>query len=133
MKELLFSKKGQSLVEFALVLPVLLLILLGIMEFGRILGGYVELQSAARDVTRYAAIHNEVDTSGEIVPLLDERLTLIAPEKVVVGFSRTESADKKDIWVEVTLNYPMELMTPFFGSIIGDPFILNSDMVMRVE
>jgi Flp pilus assembly protein TadG len=125
------------MVETALILPVLLLILLGIMEFGRILGGYMELQSAARDVTRYAAIHNEVDEDSDIIPLVKERVILLDQEKFTVDtvdFNRETSVDKKDQWVTVTLNYSMDLMTPLFETVLaGDHIVLDSKMVMRVE
>jgi hypothetical protein len=46
--------KGQGLVEFALILPLLLLLLLGIIEGGRIIWAYVTVQNAAREAARYA-------------------------------------------------------------------------------
>ncbi|MDX1521613.1 MAG: TadE family protein, partial [Anaerolineae bacterium] len=46
--------KGQSLVEFALILPVLLMLLLGIIEGGRIIWAYVTVQNAAKNAARYA-------------------------------------------------------------------------------
>lgn len=46
--------KGQSLVEFALVLPILLMLLLGIIEGGRIIWAYVTVQNTAREAARYA-------------------------------------------------------------------------------
>lgn len=49
------SHRGQGLVEFALVLPVLLLFIVGIMEFGRILFLYTEGSNAAREALRAAA------------------------------------------------------------------------------
>lgn len=54
---------GQGLVEFALILPVLLLFMLGIMEFGRILFIYTEVSNAAREALRAAAvmIHRDND------------------------------------------------------------------------
>jgi len=57
-KILNFLKKttGQSIVEFALVLPVLLLILMGIIEFGRLLETTNVLTSAAREGVRVAAV-----------------------------------------------------------------------------
>jgi hypothetical protein len=45
--------RGQSLVEFALILPILLLLLLGIIEGGRIVWAYITIQNAAREATRY--------------------------------------------------------------------------------
>jgi len=46
--------KGQGLVEFALTLPLLLMLLLGIMEASRIIWAQLTVQSAARDAARYA-------------------------------------------------------------------------------
>ena len=45
--------KGQSLLEFALMLPILLLIVIGVIEFGRIFLLYTEASNAAREAARY--------------------------------------------------------------------------------
>ena len=47
--------RGQSLVEFALVLPVLLLLMLITLDFGRVFMGWVTLNNAARIAANYAA------------------------------------------------------------------------------
>ena len=47
-------RRGQTLVEFALTLPILLLLLFGVIEFGRIFQAWVTLQNAARAAARYA-------------------------------------------------------------------------------
>jgi hypothetical protein len=49
------DKKGQTLAEFALTLPILLLLLFGIIEFGRLFQSWVTLQNAARTAVRYAS------------------------------------------------------------------------------
>ncbi len=49
--------RGQSLVEFALVLPSLLLVLFGIIQFGFIFNGYVTLTNAVRDGAREGTIY----------------------------------------------------------------------------
>jgi len=46
---------GQALTEFALVVPVLFLILFAIIQFGFLLGGHVGLTNAAREAARYAS------------------------------------------------------------------------------
>ncbi|MDX1991844.1 MAG: TadE family protein [bacterium] len=46
--------KGQTLAEFALTLPLLLLLVFGTVEFGRLFQAWVTLQNAAREATRYA-------------------------------------------------------------------------------
>lgn len=49
---------GASLVEFALLLPMLLLIVLGIIEFGLLFAQYNEIRHGAREGARYAAVSN---------------------------------------------------------------------------
>jgi hypothetical protein len=49
--------RGQSLVEFALVVPVLLVILLGGIDMGRLYFGWVNLNNAARIAANYAAVN----------------------------------------------------------------------------
>jgi hypothetical protein len=64
-------RKGQTLAEFAITLPILLLLLFGIVEFGRIFQAWVTLQNSARAAARFA-ITGQYDESrydlDEIVP-----------------------------------------------------------------
>ncbi len=52
---ILKSAKGQGLVETALLLPVLLIVLSGLLEFGFLLNEYMTLQDAVRNAARYAS------------------------------------------------------------------------------
>src|SRR5262245_55149768 len=56
------SPRGQSLVEFALTLPVILVLTLIALDFGRIYLGYINLQNMARVAANYAA--NNPDAWG---------------------------------------------------------------------
>jgi Flp pilus assembly protein TadG len=51
-------EKGAVAVEFALVLPIFLVLVLGIFEFGRAFNIQVSLSEAARESARYAAVHS---------------------------------------------------------------------------
>ncbi len=53
---LMKSEKGQSLVEFALVLPVLVMLLFGITDFGRAFHAYLTIDHAGREAARAASI-----------------------------------------------------------------------------
>ncbi len=57
------TARGQSLVELALTLPLLMLILIGTLDLGRMLIAYVTIQNAAREGARYG-IDNPSDTTG---------------------------------------------------------------------
>ena len=52
------GERGQALVEFALVLPLLLLVVLGIADFGRALGYKDDMTHLANAAARYAAVNN---------------------------------------------------------------------------
>ena len=58
------KETGQDVVEFALVLPVLVLLLLGIMEFGFLVFHYNTLASAAREAARAGVVPSAGDGSG---------------------------------------------------------------------
>jgi Flp pilus assembly protein TadG len=49
------AEQGQNLVELALVLPLLILILAGTLDLGRVFYGYIAVTNAAREGARYAA------------------------------------------------------------------------------
>lgn len=72
------SERGAAAVEFAILLPVLLLILIGIMEFGRAFNVQITASNAAREGARYAAVHY-ADTSGFTVGNAVAAARLAAP------------------------------------------------------
>ena len=49
------GRSGQAMVEFALVLPILLLLIMGIIEFGRLLFIYSAVTTSSREAARYAS------------------------------------------------------------------------------
>jgi TadE-like protein len=50
-------QRGQGLVEFAVVLPVFLMMLFGIVDFGRVVWATNSLTNAATEATRFAIVH----------------------------------------------------------------------------
>lgn len=63
MKAKTRRSKGQAMIEFALILPLLLLVIIGTFEFGRVIFVYANLFNAAREGVRYGLI-NPQDYSG---------------------------------------------------------------------
>ena len=51
--------RGAALVEFAIVLPVLIVLIMGIVEFGWIYNGFITITGAAREGARVAAINGD--------------------------------------------------------------------------
>jgi Flp pilus assembly protein TadG len=56
-RRLVSEDSGQNLVEFALLLPVLMYILMGILQFGLIFAAYVTINNAAREGARWGSIY----------------------------------------------------------------------------
>jgi len=50
------SQRGQAMVEFALVLPILLLVLFGIFDFGRAINYWIDATHMSNEAARYAAV-----------------------------------------------------------------------------
>jgi Flp pilus assembly protein TadG len=55
-KKVLMGKKGQAIVETALILPIIILILMGIIDFGLMFNRYLVINNAAREGARNAAV-----------------------------------------------------------------------------
>jgi Flp pilus assembly protein TadG len=103
------ARKGQSLLELAIVLPVLLLILLGILDLGRAWLSLVALSDAAGEGAAYAAIYpsrteqiqaRAAGSTTALVTLEPSMVSVTAP-----NLSPGES-------ITVTIRYPYQLLTP---------------------
>ncbi|MHA7247655.1 TadE/TadG family type IV pilus assembly protein [Arthrobacter tecti] len=126
-------ERGAVAVEMALLLPVLLILLLGIMEFGRAFNTQITLTNAARDAVRVMAIGNpqtaadtaEVKTKAKTAAVTSG--ALLAPEllpgDVNVG-SCTDSPSGPR--VTVTITYELTTLTGIAG-----PFTMTGKGVMR--
>ena len=57
LRALVHGEDGQNLVEFALLLPVLLYILMGIIQFGLIFAVYVTINNSVREAARWGSIY----------------------------------------------------------------------------
>ena len=66
LKRTIKNEQGQTMVEFAFVLPILLVMLFGIIQFGVIFNNYVALTDAARAASRKGAVsRNASDPKGD--------------------------------------------------------------------
>ncbi len=65
---------GQALVEFALITPLLLLLLLGVYEFGRAWNVYQTLSDAVREGGRTAVVANSSITVDSVVARINDNL-----------------------------------------------------------
>jgi len=85
---------GQSLVEFALIFPIVFFLITGFFDLGRAVFYYSSLNNAVREATRYAIVNKEALISADD-PTYD---TL---QKKVIEYAFGMSSDKMNIIVTV--------------------------------
>ncbi len=139
------GNRGQSLVEFALVVPIFLLIVFAIIQFGMIMGAQDGLSNAVREATRYAStvpVSNTADEgscagAGTPINATFSRLTTMLQQKMPGYVSAnlvpcgTNPTDSKvsycvrrnpdatySIWVQVTAVYKHQLFIPVISAIV---------------
>lgn len=131
LRERLYRREsGQSTVELALVLPLILLLLIGMVEFAQMASGYLTIQHAAREGARLgvtgvgdAAIIERVRDSGRV----------LAADRLTVLVSPVESSRQSGGSLTVRVTYRHTLMTPLVAQILGSEITLESELTMRVE
>jgi Flp pilus assembly protein TadG len=150
------SGQGQALVEFALVFPVLVLILLGIFEVGRLVFAYNTLGNAAREGARVAAV-NQIEISPDCTnnrPIVnpatphwsikqcaaDKALSLgLTDANVDVQYSAPPGVTwtcsptlRVGCLATVTVEHEYRAITPIIGDILG-PIGLEAVSEMPIE
>jgi Flp pilus assembly protein TadG len=130
------ADRGSVAVEFALVVPVLLLIVFGIIDFGRALNAQIALTGAAREGVRLAAL-------GYSDAAIQARVAAAAPD--LSGISTTVVAAcppgaGPGANAQVDVSYSFSFITPV-GAIVsylgnsgfGGPVVLTAQGVMPCE
>lgn len=112
---------GQATVEFALLLPLVLLLLMAIVQAGLVVRDQVAVVHAAREAARAAAVDP------------DPRRAVHAGRRVVEG-AAVEVAERGPVGtpVEVRVEYRSRTRVPLVGPLVPDP-TLTATAVMRVE
>ena len=121
--------RGVAIIEFAMVLPLLVLLLVIIINLGLVIHEHQVLQNAAREGARFSALpRNQIDavnpaaTQAEIkqrVVAYCEREDIIVPvENIVLNQQRPISVDGLTVMAsEVTITYARDFLIP------GAPFL----------
>jgi TadE-like protein len=126
--------RGATAVEFALLFPLLMLIVFGIVDFGRVLNAQITLTQAAREAARLDALG-----LPDVVARTQAAATGISPVSVTVTACPLGAAPSADAVVNVS--YQFSFVTPI-GAIsaliggsdgIGSPVTLNAQGVMPCE
>lgn len=134
--------RGQSLAELALVLPVILLIVMMSLDFGRAFFSWVTITNASRAAANYAAI-NPADTypNAAYTARLNQELTTnqICP---LTGSTTPTWIDGPDAngttkdfgdSVRVSISCNFRILTPIVGSIVGNNLPMRAETTFPIR
>lgn len=116
------SERGAAAVEFALVLPLLVLLVFGIVEFGRGYNARVTLTHATREGVRALAIGSDEDP----VQVTKAAATSLDPNAITV--TTVPCSGTSGDAAELTASYPFQYTIPLFGA---GTITLSTTGVMR--
>jgi Flp pilus assembly protein TadG len=125
-------RQGQAMVEFAIAGSIFLMLIFGVIEGGRLLFTYHQINHAAREGARYAVAHGSANgsaTDEQILAHVQDRTTgiFLTSDNLIV--SKLDGSDGPRQRVEITVNYQFD---PIVGMIFGiNPIGLSADSTMR--
>jgi Flp pilus assembly protein TadG len=130
IRDRISREEGVAAVEFALILPVLALMLFGILEFGRVWSQYQVFQGAAREGARCAAVQATEFSDCEFQPAIDNAAEpyklSVADAAVKIGGGNapagcTDADQGKD--VQVSWDQSLDINIPFWNDVTVTPTI----------
>ena len=130
IRKLIKNRCGQALVELALTLPLIIMLVMGTIEFGRMFHSYLVITNASREGARVAItgvdntiINNRIDVATS--SLDNTKVIVISPDDKNLRLSTVP--------VTVTINYNHTIITPFVDKLVPNPIHLSSSTSMRME
>ena len=143
------SNQGQTLIEFAFVLIPLLVLVLGVMEFGIVMYNKAVLTDACEAGARAGVMFRADATEFEYAPLTEAQIKAVIDNHVqsrLVTFGEPFNASRDiDVnWdeyppthggeIDVRVNFPYTFLAlPNFGGMGSGPLTLSARSVMRME
>lgn len=128
--KLLKNKKGQSIVELAIVLPILLIILMGIFEFGRVMNAYMVITNASREGARLASVGESYST---VIEKIETSTYPLDVNKLQINISPSELSKSRGDSVKVNITYDIDIIIPVIQNLVPNPMHLESQTTMRIE
>jgi len=137
------DERGVALVEFVLVLPLLLIILFAMLDFGRVFNYWIDATHLANEGARFAAVNKNPSTSGTLQAYIQQQAdtnelrnggtpSVSSPLQVCIPAVPASVGDPVTVTASVTYNWLPFLNSRAFG---GDLFstTVTGSSTMRAE
>jgi len=129
------GERGQGLVEFVLVLPIFLLLVFSIMDFGMGFHAWLTVTNSAREGARLGAVRG---TQAQIVQKVQDTSTSLDKSKMTITVTNAQGSPGGSVVVDVKYDY--SLITPLdkilgivSGGKVGPTLKFDSKADMRLE
>ncbi len=115
------DRKAQALVEFVLILPILIMLVLATIDIGKVILVKNHLENKTNDII---TLLNENKSYQEIEAMLEK-------DK---GYNiKLETSFDSENYVTIKLVDRIKLMTPGLSLILGDPYLVSAERVLPYE
>jgi Flp pilus assembly protein TadG len=143
------DERGVALVEFALVLPLLVLICLGTVDFGRAYARWNSVKNAAREGAAYAQLHPgrvsntgatcanpnniewHVHNESDVVNTFAVAVT--RADGTTVSGCNSGSVPASGSTIKVKATTTMSIITPFVSAVLGGDPTISASVAVRVQ
>lgn len=128
-------ERGQSVVEFALTLPLLLLLIFGMLEMGWLASAKLVLDNATREGTRAGVV---AETTSSATSAVDARIDALKPSyfsnNISVSVSFSNPSDLSNSNIDVVATYDLPTLTPLTAFLADNGvFHLQSECTMKMS
>jgi len=130
IRKLIKNKQGQALVELALVLPILIMLIMGTIEFGRIFHSYLLITNAAREGARAGIVG--LDDTAIRTRVKDVSVSLALADSQI-SIEPIQNSRVRGVPLTIQVDYSINLITPVLDVVLPNPFPLTTSTTMRVE
>ena len=124
------NNRGQAIVEFALILPVLVVMVMGLLEFGLFFHAHINVTVAAREAARIAAL----DTSATNQTITAAALTTMPATTNLTVTVSPPAPRVTGLPVTVSVSLPHTFITPLIAVLMpANPYTITSSATARSE
>ena len=124
------NRRGQAMVEFALILPILIILVMGILEFGLFFNSYINITFASKEAARLAALDSNA-TSGSITSAIQATM----PTTNNITVTVTPAAPRATgLPVVASVSAQHSFFTPLISRLMpSNPYTISSSTTARSE
>jgi|LGVF01.1.fsa_nt_gb Flp pilus assembly protein TadG len=126
----LFNNKGQSMVEFTLILPIFLILLIAMFDTSRVLNTKFILENTARNAARIGSVSN---SDLNVINEIDRGTSSLDDSNLSYTIVPQEADRINGDNIIITINYSVDINTPLISNIIGDSVVVSGKSAMRIE